>query len=123
MVRCVNILVFVTAAALTAASPPVLAQETLEAPAAEPAQASQLSLEEERLQRGAVLAGDWCAPCHALNGPTASDAAPPMAVLARLEAPVLRAFLSQPHPPMPPLALANDEIDDLLTFLKTLRAD
>lgn len=123
MVRCINILVFVAAAALTGASAPVLAQETQEAPATEHAQAAQSPLEDERLQRGALLARDWCAPCHALNGPTASDAAPPMAVLARLDAPVLRAFLSQPHPPMPPLTLANDEIDDLLTFLKTLRAD
>lgn len=99
------------AALCAAATGPALAQEPEEG---------------RRIAAGAALAEAWCAECHALapdamETTATTDAAPPMGRLARLDDDALRAFLSQPHPPMPPLILANDEIDDLIAFIGTLR--
>jgi hypothetical protein len=39
----------------------------------------------------------------------------------RMSADQLRAFLSHPHGAMPNLALTRTEIDDLITYIGTLR--
>lgn len=75
--------------------------------------------------RGEQLALQWCRDCH-LTGPNqtnGTDAAPPFAVIAK--APVssggdLRAWLADPHPPMPKLDLTVREIDDLVAYIESL---
>lgn len=74
-------------------------------------------------QRGAVIADKWCAGCHA-EGPVMRDNAPTFAALAasqRTEG-AIRAFLMQPHAPMPPLSLSGQEIEDILAYLQSIKA-
>lgn len=74
---------------------------------------------------GGWLARAWCEGCHGRIG-VASDAARSLADIARQthagEA-WLRAWLADPHPPMPNLTLSRSEIDDIVAYLKTLPAD
>lgn len=72
--------------------------------------------------RGQQLAVKWCASCHALGSAPLNDQAPTFAGIAksRPEA-ALRGFLMQPHPPMPPLSLANQEIEDILAYLRAVK--
>ncbi len=75
---------------------------------------------------GAVLAGRWCASCHATGtgGATAPDAGPPFAAIAADPAyddARLRGWLSDPHPPMPNLNLTRAEIEDLIAHIRTLK--
>lgn len=74
---------------------------------------------------GRRLAERWCASCHAVAPGRASDTAPAFATMARdpkrTEA-YLRAWLQRPHPRMPDFNLGRDEIDDLLAYLRTLKA-
>ena len=54
------------------------------------------------------------------------DAGPPFAVIAETAADRtddLRAWLADPHPPMPNLSLTNFEIDDLLAYIGSLRQE
>ena len=67
---------------------------------------------------GRRLAERWCVSCHG-----ATDAAPPLEALANRPnrtAYTLRAWLTQPHPPMPDLSLTREEIDDLVAYLAEL---
>lgn len=73
---------------------------------------------------GALLARHWCGACHGLGG-VASDAAPPLETIAQRAhdgASWLRAWLADPHPPMPNLTLSRSEIDDIVAYLETLAA-
>jgi mono/diheme cytochrome c family protein len=73
--------------------------------------------------RGKEIAARWCVSCHRADGGTLTDQAPSFAALAasgRSEA-AIRGFLVQPHPPMPPLSLANQEIEDIIAHLRTLK--
>lgn len=94
--------------------------------AASPSAAAELTVGAKLygdVTRGETIAGRWCASCHAVKGPPLNDQAPSFASLAasdRSEA-AIRGFLMQPHPPMPPLALANQEIEDILAFLNSLK--
>ncbi len=76
-------------------------------------------------ERGEKLARQWCGSCHMLEGAKrAGDAAPTFREIARdpkRSADELRAFLSRPHPPMPPLALSRQEIEDLVAYLGYLK--
>ena len=78
------------------------------------------------VQKGAQLAGQWCAHCHVIGGNTAG-AAPqgpptfPAIAHSGLTADQLRAFLSHPHGAMPDLSLTRAEIDDLIGYIETLR--
>ena len=79
------------------------------------------------IARGERLAKAWCASCHQV-GPNqgTSDVAPAFALIAndpdRPDS-ALRAWLIDPHPPMPDLNLAEDEIEDLIAYIGTLQAD
>lgn len=76
--------------------------------------------------RGRVIARQWCASCHIVEPgqPAAADSAPAFASIANdpARAPsAQRAWLSNPHPPMPNLALSRGEIDDIVAYLESLR--
>lgn len=66
----------------------------------------------------------WCTGCHATGAGHGTDAAPPFTKIAndptRTDA-SLRAWLADPHPPMPNMSLTAREIDDVIAYLKTLR--
>ena len=76
------------------------------------------------VQKGAQLARQWCANCHAVGGKPASAVpqGPPSfsAVAQSMTADQLHAFLSHPHGSMPDLALTRAEIDDLIGYIETL---
>jgi mono/diheme cytochrome c family protein len=77
---------------------------------------------------GRSLARQWCVECHIVE-PTqesASDAAPPFEAIA--EDPNrtpegLRAWLAEPHPPMPNLQLSTGEIEDILAYIQSLAGE
>ena len=77
-------------------------------------------------QRGEAVAKRWCANCHIVsdNAPTVStDAVPPFLTIARdpRNTPQrLKAFLVDPHPPMPNFNLARQTIEDLIAYFKSL---
>ena len=84
--------------------------------------------------RGAKLYGDatrgkevverWCVNCHTM-GASADDRAPSLLALAANPAKsegYIRAFLMRPHAPMPPLNLTTQEIEDVVSYLRNLKA-
>jgi mono/diheme cytochrome c family protein len=76
-------------------------------------------------QKGYGLAKQWCTSCHIVApGQDGSDAAPPFEAIAnRAETTSdgLRAWLANPHPPMPNLNLSRAEIDWIVAYLASLR--
>lgn len=74
---------------------------------------------------GRRLAMKWCVSCHiVVPGADGSDAAPPFETIAndpRVSERGLRAWLAEPHPPMPNLHLDRLEIDDVVAYLESLR--
>jgi len=74
---------------------------------------------------GLAIARQWCASCHVVEpGGTGSDAARPFEDVANdpnFTTDGLRAWLSDPHPPMPGLDLSNEEIDALSAYIVSLR--
>lgn len=81
----------------------------------------------EAAGRGLAFARQWCVSCHQVEpGGAASDAAPPFATVANDSAVTeggLRAWLIDPHPPMPNFNLSRGEIDDIVAYLNSLRRD
>lgn len=78
-------------------------------------------------EAGSRLAARWCSSCH-IVGPTAqqgvSNGAPPFEAIAQMSSTTmtsLRVFLMTPHPPMPDLHLSRNEIDDIATYILSLR--
>ncbi len=74
--------------------------------------------------RGQSIAVKWCQNCHAFKGASASDQVPSLSAIAARPGrtgEAMRAFLMQPHDPMPPLQLNNQEVEDLVVFLLALR--
>ena len=73
---------------------------------------------------GRQLARQWCSSCHAVESVAqASDAAPPLATIAerhRGNLDWVRAWLEDPHPPMPNFNLSRTEIDDIVAYLSGL---
>lgn len=76
---------------------------------------------------GRRLAEAWCAECHVV-GPEvtgiSTDGAPPFAWIANNPAKsgsYLRAWLWDPHPPMPRLELGRHEIEHLVSYIESLR--
>jgi cytochrome c len=73
-------------------------------------------------EQGRAIAETWCASCHAVERtPVATDIAPPFSTI--MERPDvtpdrLRAWLADPHPPMPNLDLTRQEIEDLVAYLQ-----
>ena len=73
-------------------------------------------------KRGAVITEKWCTGCHR-PGPTVDDRIPTLEALA-LNPPrtagAVRAFLMQPHKPMPPIELETQQIEDIIAYLHAL---
>jgi len=77
-------------------------------------------------RQGEQLARQWCANCHVIGDMPAGSVqqGPPSfraVAQGKLSADQLRGFLSDPHPPMPDLALTRSEIDELIAYIATLR--
>lgn len=74
---------------------------------------------------GEILATHWCGNCHQVGSRMpAQDAVPPLREVASrpyATGPWLTGWLTDPHPPMPKLDLTRQEIDDLVSYLLTLR--
>ena len=74
---------------------------------------------------GYRLAKQWCTSCHIVApGQAGSDAAPPFGSIANradFSEAGLRAWLADPHPPMPNLNLSRHEIDRVIAYLRSLR--
>ncbi|HYD70822.1 c-type cytochrome [Azospirillum sp.] len=75
-------------------------------------------------RNGRAIAERWCTACHVVaEGQAGSDAAPSLPQVARNRATDqrwLRAWLTDPHPPMPNLNLSRGDIDDLVAYLERL---
>jgi len=75
--------------------------------------------------RGSQLAQQWCASCHVTGGSPAGSLqqGPPSfyTIAGARTGGQLRVFLSHPHGAMPDLSLTRQEIDDLVSYIETLR--
>jgi mono/diheme cytochrome c family protein len=97
-------------AALLLAAPPAFAQTSYGDP-----------------QAGLKVALRDCAACHIVAGRQAGPApvgVPPFATIARMPSTTalsLRAYLQTPHPPMPDLALTRTEMEDVVSYILSLR--
>lgn len=79
--------------------------------------------EAQDVMNGRHLAERWCAPCHATST-RGSDAAKSFEAIAASpagEPARMRRFLADPHAPMPPMQLAQPEIEDLVAYVASLR--
>ncbi len=76
-------------------------------------------------QEGYLLVRQWCTSCHIVApNQDGSDAAPPFESIANdpnFTEDGIRAWLSDPHPPMPNLNLNRVEIDRIVAYLQSLR--
>ena len=74
---------------------------------------------------GGGLAKQWCVTCHDVgHGRTVKDGAPSFQSVARrpdLNPATLKTWLTDPHPPMPKLSLSRQEIDDLVSYIISLK--
>jgi mono/diheme cytochrome c family protein len=83
--------------------------------------------EPEAVGRGRILAERWCSDCHAVHaGDLASRnrAAPRFADVAASEAGsevVLRAFFKNEHEKMPAIRLDAQQIEDVVSYILSLR--
>lgn len=69
---------------------------------------------------GAALTQRWCSGCHVIgNSSHGQDAAPTLPPHGRDQT-WLRAWLTDPHPPMPNFNLSRQEIDDIIAYLQSL---
>ena len=80
------------------------------------------------VKEGSKLARQWCANCHLVGGEQTAggDTAPTFASIAETAAERtddLKAWLADPHPPMPNLNLTRSEIDDLLAYIESLNTE
>ncbi len=78
-------------------------------------------------EAGLKLALRDCAACHVVAGRQAGPVpvgVPPFAAIAHMPSTTslsLRAFLQTPHPPMPDLALTRSEMEDVISYILSLR--
>ena len=75
---------------------------------------------------GKELAGHWCAECHALEAgkPSTNPTAPSFPELAANPAVTeysLRLLLRSPHPTMPHIVFKDEELDDMVDFVLSLK--
>jgi mono/diheme cytochrome c family protein len=74
---------------------------------------------------GLRLARQWCTGCHVVEpAGRGGDVGPPFVQVANSPdrtAQTLRAWLNDPHPPMPNLGLSGREIDDITAYIETLQ--
>ncbi len=76
--------------------------------------------------RGEALSESWCSQCHAVkpNQSSANPAAPRFSDLAAepsITEYSLRAFLNTPHLTMPNFMIKSDDIDDLASYILSLK--
>ena len=76
-------------------------------------------------QTGKEVAERWCASCHLVNAEQtqgSADAPSFMSIAEQSgeELEWLKAFLVEPHPPMPEMSLTRQEIQDLIAYLDAL---
>ena len=79
-----------------------------------------------KAERGLAIAREWCAGCHKVEDrqTQATDAAPTFASIARQRdraSSFVRAWLINPHPPMPKLELSRADVDALMAYIESLR--
>jgi len=73
---------------------------------------------------GRRAADTWCAGCHLIGdeNKAAMVDVPPFPTIAQEKTPdAIRAFLFNPHPPMPTFRLSRQDIEDLVAFIETLK--
>jgi mono/diheme cytochrome c family protein len=76
------------------------------------------------VRQGATIAKRWCAACHVVD-PSQTSAfadAPSFSDIAmrRTDRKQLAGFLANPHPPMPDMHLSRKEIDDIVSYIRSL---
>ncbi|MGE5537637.1 MAG: c-type cytochrome [Gemmatimonas sp.] len=75
--------------------------------------------------QGLRLARQWCTTCHVVEpAGRGGDVGPPFAEIANRPdrtPQTLRAWLNDPHPPMPNLGLTRTEIDDIIVYMESLQ--
>ncbi|MBI1980965.1 MAG: cytochrome c [Methylocystis sp.] len=85
---------------------------------------STFALAAGEAQRGAIIAKRWCASCHVVTSDqtSASADAPSFYDIARrrTDKRKLGHFLMDPHPPMPDMHLSRKEIDDIVSYIRSL---
>jgi mono/diheme cytochrome c family protein len=73
---------------------------------------------------GRSLARTWCSSCHVVDpGGGGSDAARAFEAIAKdpnFTEDGIRAWLADPHPPMPNLNLSRSEVDAIVAYLEQL---
>lgn len=76
---------------------------------------------------GRRIAQRWCSSCHVVApGAGGSDAARPFEAVANdpnFTPDGARAWLADPHPPMPNLALTREEIEAVIGYIASLRRE
>ena len=76
--------------------------------------------------RGQVLAKQWCSQCHGID-PNKSSLTPKVPSFSEIAAepsviePSLRVFLRTSHPTMPNLILNQDDTDDIVSYILSLK--
>lgn len=81
----------------------------------------------EQVKRGGALAQTWCSACHVTGARaqhSAADVAPPLADIANNKAisdARIRGVLNRPHGRMPTDALTARQIEDVVTYILSLR--
>ena len=75
-------------------------------------------------ERGLELAETWCILCHVVAPEgEGTDIGPAFSSVAGKDPGVLRAWIMVPHSGMPRLDLSDQQIDDVLAHIQTLRPD
>ena len=72
---------------------------------------------------GKDIASRWCAQCHLVDGGRTKGAAPPLPDIARDVSWTddrLAAFLTKPHGGMRGFSLSRQEIENLVTYIRSL---
>jgi mono/diheme cytochrome c family protein len=77
-------------------------------------------------QAGHDLAQRWCTSCHIIDrsghGPDTGPPFPTIVLKNKEDRSSVRAWLADPHPPMPNFNLSQPQIDDLAAYLDSLKA-
>ncbi len=79
------------------------------------------------LARGRALAETWCINCHVIDRDQTKAVPagpPPFPALADDPAATperLASFMRMPHPPMPNMSLTNNEVNDLVGYIQSLK--
>jgi mono/diheme cytochrome c family protein len=104
----------ILAAVMVMAVPALAAEQRL------PMEQLATGSEAARAVDGAKLSAQWCDSCHMVRG-TGSDVAPPFAVIGAKRTPdEVRAFLAKPHGGMPAIELSNEQISDVIAYMRSL---